>query len=151
MYLVSACLAGIKCRYDGRSNENKAVAELIKQGKAVPVCPEQLAGLYTPRISCEIFIDDKGNRRVISKDGRDFSEEFLKGAERTLAIAQALNIKKAILKAKSPSCGCGKVYDGTFSGKLVEGNGLTAELLIKNGIEVCTEKDLNELLYKEGV
>ena len=141
MYLVSACLAGFNCRYDGRSNENKTVIDLVKQGKAVPVCPEQLAGLQTPRVSCEIQIE---NKRVISKDGRDLTEEFVNGAERILAIAQALNIKKAILKAKSPSCGCGKIYDGSFSGKLVEGNGLTAELLIKNGIEVCTEMQIDE-------
>ena len=141
MYLVSACLAGFNCRYDGRSNENKTVIDLVKQGKAVPVCPEQLAGLHTPRVSCEIQMQ---NRRVISKDGRDLTEEFVNGAERTLAIAQALNIKKAILKAKSPSCGCGEIYDGSFSGKLVEGNGLTAELLIKNGIEVCTEMQIDK-------
>lgn len=140
MYIVSACLAGINSRYDGRDNENKIVVELIKQGKAIPLCPEQLGGLPTPRACCEIRIDENGNKIVTSKEGQDCTKEFNVGAEKVLKVAQALEIKKAILKSKSPSCGCGFVYDGTFSGRLVEGNGLTAELLIKNGIEVYTEK-----------
>jgi uncharacterized protein YbbK (DUF523 family) len=142
MYLVSACLAGVNCRYNGGNNENKLVSELVNQGKAIAVCPEQLGGLPTPRAACEIVEDEEGNKKVLSADGQDCSKYFYEGAEKTLAIAEALDIKKAILKSKSPSCGCGIVYDGTFSGKLVEGNGLTAELLIKNGIEVQTEKEL---------
>lgn len=145
MYLVSSCLAGINSRYDGNSNENKVILELLKSGKAIPVCPEQLGGLPTPRTPCEICTDENGNRKVMSKLGRDCTSEFYEGAEKSLNIAKVLGVKKAILKAKSPSCGCGQIYDGTFSGRLVEGNGITAELLMRNGIEVITEKDEEEL------
>lgn len=141
MYIVSSCLAGINSRYDGKSSENRIILELLKSGKAIPVCPEQLGGLPTPRTPCEIRMDESGERRVISKQGQDFTKEFYEGAEKVLNIAKVLGVKKAILKSKSPSCGCGLIYDGTFSGKLIEGNGLTAELLIQNGIEVITEKD----------
>ena len=145
MYLVSSCLAGVNCRYDGRNNENKVIAELVRQGQAVLVCPEQLGGLPTPRTSCEIVMDEMWNKKVISKDEQDFTKEFIEGAEKTLAIAKIIGVKKAILKAKSPSCGCGLIYDGTFSGKLIKGNGLTVELLTKNGIEVYTEDDLDKI------
>lgn len=145
MYLVSSCLAGINCRYNGSNSENKYVAELVKVGKAIAICPEQLAGLPTPRACCEIFIDENSNKRVISKDGKDLTESFLKGAEKTLGIIKAAGIKKAILQSRSPSCGYGMVYDGKFSGKLIEGNGVVAELLMKNGIEVYTENDLDKL------
>ncbi len=145
MYLVSSCLAGVNCRYNGSNSENKYVAELVKAGKAIAICPEQLAGLSTPRACCEIFIDENSNKRVISKDGIDLTESFLKGAEKTFGIIKAAGIKKAILQSRSPSCGYGMVYDGTFSGKLIEGNGLVAELLMKNGIEVYTENDLDKI------
>lgn len=141
MYIVSACLAGITCRFDGEGKENKIILELVRQGKAIPVCPEVLGGLSTPRISCEIVEDNNGAKKVINKEGRDCTKEFVKGAEIALAIAKAIGANKAILKAKSPSCGYGFVYDGTFSGKLIEGNGVTAELLSKHGIEVYSEKD----------
>ncbi|MGL4374722.1 MAG: DUF523 domain-containing protein [Turicibacter sp.] len=143
MYLVSSCLAGICCRYDGNNNAHESVIELVNQGKAIPICPEQLGGLSTPRVCCELILDDQNNRKVISKDGHDLTQEFLEGSLKTLQIAQVLGIKKAILKSKSPSCGCGLIYDGTFSGNLIEGNGLTADLLIKNGIEVLSDNDLN--------
>ncbi|AJA46439.1 hypothetical protein CPAST_c03390 [Clostridium pasteurianum DSM 525 = ATCC 6013] len=142
MYLISACLGGVNCRYDGKNSENKFVMDLMKQGKAMLVCPEQLGGLKTPRVSCEITLGDDGIKKVLSKDGEDFTDNFTRGAEEVLKIAKAMGIEKAILKSKSPSCGCGIIYDGTFSGKLIEGEGLTAELLMKNGIEVCTEKDI---------
>lgn len=145
MYLVSSCLAGVNCRYDGKNSENKIIVELVKQGKAIPVCPEQLGGLQTPRICCEIVMCNDDNKKVMSKDGQEFTKEFTKGAENILAIAKVIGIKKAILKSKSPSCGCGHVYDGTFSGKIIEGNGLAADLLIENGIEVYTENDLEKL------
>ncbi len=141
MYLVSACLAGVNCRYDGRASVDERVIELVNQGKAIPVCPEQLGGLSTPRISCEL-VNQPGDRKIINKEGIDRTEEFQLGAERTLAIAKALGISKAIMKSKSPSCGCGQIYDGTFSGTLIPGNGMAAELLLQNGIEVITEKDM---------
>ncbi len=145
MYLVSACLAGVNCRYDGKNSENNVICELVKAGKAIAICPEQLAGLGTPRTSCEIVIDGMGNKKVISKNGQDLTEKFALGAERALEISKVIGIKKAILKSKSPSCGCGLIHDGTFTGQLINGTGLTAELLIKNDIEVCSENDLDKL------
>jgi uncharacterized protein YbbK (DUF523 family) len=144
MYLVSSCLAGIDCRYNGTNTENEFVVELVKRGLAIPVCPEQLGGLTTPRACCEIIINENGEKKIISKDGRDFTKEYIDGAEKTLAIAKTLGIKKAILQSRSPSCGCGKIYDGTFSGRFKKGNGLTVELLTQNGIKVYTEDELSE-------
>lgn len=145
MYLVSSCLVGINCKYNGGNSENRTIVELFKKGQAIPVCPEQLAELNTPRPSCEIIMDEMQNKRVVSKDKKDFTKEFIEGAEKVLEIVKILGIKKVILKSKSPSCGCGLIYDGTFSRKLVNGNGLTAELLKKNDIEVYTENDLDKL------
>lgn len=135
--IVSACLAGIRCRYDGRACSNKKVVELVKQGEAIPVCPEQLGGLPTPRQSCEIK-----NRKVISKKGEDLTKKFLRGAEEALKIAKLVNCKTAILKSKSPSCGCGKIYDGSFVGKLVKGDGIFTRLLKQNDIKVISEEEL---------
>ncbi|MBZ9606301.1 DUF523 domain-containing protein [Clostridium estertheticum] len=145
MYLVSSCLAGVNCRYNGTNIENKVIADLVKKGNAIAVCPELLAGLHTPRPSCEIIIDEMGNKKVISKDKQDFTKEFVEGSEKTLRIAKVIGIKKAILLSKSPSCGCGFIYNGAFSGGLIKGYGFTAELLLKNGIEVYTENDLDKL------
>ncbi len=135
--LVSACLAGMKCRWDGGARPSKKIIDLIKQGEAIPICPEQLGGLTTPRTPAE----QKG-KKVFTKDGKDVTVEFEKGAEETLKLAQLFNCKKAILKSKSPSCGSKKIFDGTFSGKLIDGKGVTADLLEKNGIKVIDENDL---------
>ncbi len=137
MKIVSACLAGIKCRWDGDSRPCQKVIDLVKEGKAIPVCPEQLGGLTTPRMPCE----QKGNK-VFAKDGKDVTDFFEKGAEEALKIANLAGCKEAILKSKSPSCGSGWVVDGTFSGKLVEGDGVLAKLLKKNKIKVLTEKEI---------
>lgn len=137
MYIVSACLAGLPCRWDGKTVPDDKIVELIKKGEAIPICPEQLGGLTTPREPSEI----SGNK-VLSRVGIDVTAQFKRGAEIALETALRFGCKKAILKAKSPSCGKGKVYDGTFSGKLIEGNGLTAELLMKNGIEIFTENEI---------
>jgi len=139
--LISACLAGINCKYNGENNGNEKVMELIKNEKIILVCPEQLGGLKTPRIPAEIKIIN-GDKRVITKDGIDVTLEYTRGANEVLDLAKRFNITKAILKSKSPSCGCGQIYDGNFSNNLIIGNGITADLLIKNGIEVITEKDL---------
>lgn len=141
MILVSACLAGVNCKYDGGNNLNEKILELVKKGEAILVCPEQLGGLTTPRTPSEISIIE-GNKKVINKDGEDVTINFVRGAEEVLRIAKSLNITKAILKSKSPSCGCGLVYDGTFTGTKIPGNGITAQLLIDNGIEVITENDI---------
>ncbi|MFA4994833.1 MAG: DUF523 domain-containing protein [Bdellovibrionales bacterium] len=142
MYLVSACLTGVKCRYDGSDCANRIVQDMVNRGVAFPVCPEQLAGLPTPREACEISTDEKGNKKVVGKSGRDYTQEYREGAERTLALCKAKGVNEAILKSNSPSCGCGKIFDGTFSGKGVKGDGITTELLKKNGIQVKTEGDL---------
>ncbi|AFS77935.1 hypothetical protein Curi_c08650 [Gottschalkia acidurici 9a] len=141
MYIISACLAGIDCKYDGKNNKNEKILKLVQEGKAILVCPEQLGGLSTPRLPSEI-VPDNGNVKVISNNGKDVTENFLKGAEETLKIAKMMGIKKAILKARSPSCGYGKIYDGTFSKTIIKGNGVTSELLEKNGIKIYTEEDL---------
>lgn len=136
MYIVSACLAGIRCRYDGKSSENEFVMRLIKEEKAFAVCPEMLGGLKTPRPACEVMMDIDGNRKVVDKDGQDYTKEFEEGARKTLEFAKKKGITKAILKSKSPSCGSGLIHDGSFTGTLTKGDGLTAELLIKAGFEV---------------
>ena len=147
MHLISACLCGVNCKYSGKDNFNEKALELFNKGLAIPVCPEVLGGLSTPREPDEIILGTgkevlKGCAKVVQKDGKDNTEAFIKGAEKVLEIAKKLDAKKAILKSGSPSCGCGKIYDGTFSGNKIEGNGVTAELLIHNGIEVITERDL---------
>lgn len=145
MMIVSACLAGVNCKYNGGNNYNKTVADLVAQGKAIPVCPEQLGGCATPRPKAEISggtgagVLDAGHD-VLREDGQNVTGQFIKGAQEVLKIARLVGANEAILKAKSPSCGCGEVYDGSFSGKLVGGNGVTAEILLRNGINVSTEK-----------
>lgn len=146
MIIASACLCGINCKYNGKNNLNDAIAELFRQGKIIPVCPEQLGGLTTPREVKEITGGTgaevlQGTAKVISPNNFDSTEQFIRGAYETLNIAKNANIKVAVLKAKSPSCGVKKIYDGTFSGSLVDGNGVTAELLIRNGIKVFNEND----------
>lgn len=137
MYLVSSCLAGINCRYNGKSSENKFIIDLIKSGNAIPLCPECIGGLPTPRDPSEIV-----EGRVLTNKGVDVTKEFILGAEKILEICKLLKIKKAILKSNSPSCGYLTIYDGSFTGKLITGNGITSDLLSKNGIEVFTEKDI---------
>ncbi|MEM2412514.1 MAG: DUF523 domain-containing protein [Candidatus Bathyarchaeia archaeon] len=137
MKLCSACLLGVKCRYDGKSALNKKVVTLLKSEILIPVCPEQLGGLPTPREPAEIV-----GKRVITRSGVDVTENFVRGARETLRIAKMFNIGEAILKQGSPSCGYGRIYDGTFSGKTKEGEGITAALLRKHGIKIITEEDL---------
>jgi len=131
MIVVSACLAGVNCSYRGRNSENPRIVQMVKEGQAVMVCPEQLAGLTTPRTPAEIK-----NGKVYTKFGVDVTEAFNRGAGEVLEICKKFNCKKAILKSNSPSCGCGRIYDGNFNGTLVEGDGVTAALLKENGIEV---------------
>ena len=131
--LISACLIGLNCKYDGGNNENSKLVELMKEKDLVPICPEQLGGLKTPRASAE-----RKQEKVITKEGVDVTKEYQKGAEEVLNLAKKLNIKKAILKSRSPSCGIDEIYDGTFSHTLTKKDGVTAELLKKNGIEVIS-------------
>ncbi len=135
--LCSACLLGVKCRYDGKSNLNRKVLKLAKKEILIPVCPEQLGGLPTPREKAE-----QKEGRVITQSGKDVTKNFLRGAQEVLKIAKRLGIKEAILKQRSPSCGSGQIYDGSFKGKVIKGDGITAKLLKKHGIKVITEEDL---------
>lgn len=137
--LVSACLLGVMCRYDGQSRPDEKVLGLLKNHVLVPVCPEQLGGLSTPRCPCEIQGD-----RVMSRDGDDRTAEYEKGALEALRLCRLFSCEAAVLKAKSPSCGLGCVYDGTFSGTLRPGDGVTAGLLKNSGVPVYTEKNLPE-------
>lgn len=155
MYLISACLCGVNCKYSGKNNLNATCLKLLREGKAMLICPEQLGGLSTPRnpaelnSSAEDVIDGKG--KVIDNKGNDVTEYFVRGAYEALNIAQETGITKAILKEGSPSCGCNTVYDGTFSGNKIEGKGLTAYLFEKEGITVFsdedTEKSNDKLVY----
>ena len=131
MKIVSACLAGFPCRYDGKGKCCAEVVELVRAGKAIPVCPEQLGGLATPRPPCEIR-----SGRVVDENGVDRTEDYRRGAEAVLKIAQTYVATQALLQKRSPSCGAGWIYDGTFSKKLVPGDGITARLLQENGIQV---------------
>ena len=141
MDIASACLAGVKCRYDGESRPDEKITQLHKQGLVKLVCPECLAGLPSPRCPSEIVGGDgedvlEGRAQVMAEDGEDRTAEFVRGAELTLKTAISLGARRAWLKAKSPSCGCGRIYDGSFSGILRAGDGVTAALLKRNGIDV---------------
>lgn len=137
MKIVSACLAGYPCRWDGKVKAHPLIIEMVKRGEAVPVCPEQLGGLTTPREPSEIK-----NGCVHNKAGKDVSVEFKRGAEIVLSLAKLYNCQEAVMKAKSPSCGSCEIYDGNFRGVLTEGDGITTTLLKQNGIKVITEEDL---------
>lgn len=138
--LVSSCLLGCACRYKGDDCKNERILALAKEHVLLGVCPEQMGGLETPRAPSEIAGD-----KVMSNAGRDVTAEYRKGAEAALYLAQLNRVDFAILKAKSPSCGKGLIYDGTFSGSKVPGNGVTAALLLENGIPVYTEEELDRL------
>ncbi len=138
--LVSACLLGVNCRYDGGSGRRENVVSLMERYNLIPVCPEQLGGLKTPREPAER--QECGS--VTDKNGRDVTEHFKRGAEETLKIAELYGCKRAILKERSPSCGHGIIYDGTFSGTKIPGSGITATLLEENGITVTGESRIKE-------
>ena len=146
LLLVSACLVGIPCRYDGGSCPNSQLQAWAVQGHILPLCPEVLGGLPTPRPPAEIRGGDGGDvlegwARVMNTEGKDVTAEFLVGAKKALRIAQRWNIKEAILKARSPSCGVDRIHDGSFSGRLIEGDGVTAALLKREGIIVKNEEE----------
>lgn len=139
--LISACLLGLCCRYDGESKPSDKIEMLKEKYNLVPVCPEQLGGLATPREPSEIT-----GERVLSKSGTDVTAQYQKGAEQALYLARLFGCKKALLKERSPSCGFGRVYDGSFSGKLTDGSGIAAALLADNGIAVFGESQIEALL-----
>lgn len=139
--LISACLLGVQCRYDGGSKPVMPTVALMEQYHLIPICPEQLGGLPTPRNPSE-----RRGDRVVMNDGRDVTAEYRRGAEETLRLARLYGCTAAVLKERSPSCGCGRIYDGTFTGTLTDGDGVTAALLKENGIKVYGESELEKLL-----
>ncbi|MBT3464683.1 DUF523 domain-containing protein [archaeon] len=137
MIIVSACLIGINCAFDGRSRPNRKVLGLMRTGKLIPICPEQLGGLPTPRDSADQIGD-----KVITRNGKDVTAQYVLGAKEGLFIAQLTGCKKAILKARSPSCGPKQIYDKTCPTSLIKDYGVFAKLLKENNIEVLSEDDL---------
>lgn len=138
--LVSACLLGEKCKYSGQSNYSQEVVDFLKNEGVliVPVCPEILGGLPTPRTPAEIR-----EGRVVTEKGQDVTEEYRKGAEHTLLIAQKKGCLRAVMKERSPSCGSGLIYDGSFTKTVVPGDGMTVRLLKEAGIHICGESSLH--------
>ena len=139
--VVSQCLLGVRCRYDGRCAENAEVRREACSRGWIPVCPEILGGLTTPRAASERCGDG-----VINNEGADVTEAFQRGAEEALRIVRLYDAKYALLKERSPSCGMGKIHDGSFQGRIVDGSGVTAELLTAHGIAVYGESCIDELL-----
>lgn len=131
--IISSCLLGLECRYDGKSKgiDKKVIEKLKNKYNLIPVCPEQMGGLQTPRVKVELK-----DGKAINFNGEDVTENFKNGAEEVLKLVRIFDCKHAILKSKSPSCGFGQIYDGTFNGKLIDGNGITAQLLYDNGIKI---------------
>lgn len=151
MILVSSCLAGENCRYDGNNRLVEEIEQLIQQKKAKMVCPELLGGFSVPREPAEIVGGTgedvlKGNAKVIDKSGNDVTFLYIEGAKKTLMIAKEMKAETVILKENSPSCGSSMIYNGTFTGERLAGNGVTAALLKKEGFRVMSETDwLNEV------
>ena len=138
--LVSMCLLGENCRYDGKNCLNEEVRELAKDHTLIPVCPEQMGGLSTPRSPSEIV-----SGRLITREGKDVTEEYERGRQTALDIARLSNVDYVLLKSKSPSCGKGKIYDGSFTGTLTEGNGYTVRLFLENGYRVYSDEEIGKL------
>lgn len=147
MILVSGCLLGLSCKYNGGSNSCPKCLELMKKKTLLAVCPEQLGGLATPRPPAEIQAGQgldvlEGRVKIINKEGKDVSQEFIKGAQETLLLARLVGAKKAIFKERSPSCGVSAIYNGQFNGTLIQGGGVTTALLRREGLEVISNEDL---------
>ncbi len=131
--IVSACLAGLKCRYDGESKTDLNIVEMVKNNLAIPVCPEQLGGLPTPRLPSEIL-----NDKVFSISGEDVTLQFERGVEEAMKIVELTNCHLAYLKSKSPMCGLNNIYNGKFNGTLTNGDGYFARELKKKGVKICS-------------
>lgn len=154
IYLVSACLVGLACRYNGKHEEDKVVRSILQEAKLIPVCPEQVGGLPTPRSPAEIVNGSgedvlENQARVVNVKGEDVTEFFIKGAFQVLKMARMTGCRGAILKEKSPSCGLRKIYDGSFNGVLRKGKGVTTALLSKEGIEVVSENDIRKAYIRD--
>ncbi|PKM38945.1 MAG: DUF523 domain-containing protein [Firmicutes bacterium HGW-Firmicutes-8] len=154
MILISSCLLGICTKYDGASNDCPLLMEYRQLGLFIPICPEQLGGLPTPRSPAEIVNGSgelvlAGLARVRDREGHDYTSQFLKGACEVIKIAGSFPIRAAVLKERSPSCGSSQIYDGSFSGIALDGQGVTTALLRKRGIPVYSEENLNRALLEE--
>ncbi|MGQ4914274.1 MAG: DUF523 domain-containing protein [Candidatus Asgardarchaeia archaeon] len=148
--LVSACLLGVNCKYNGGNNKNENVLNLIEKYVLIPVCPEQLGGLSTPREPAEIVGGNGSDvlskeAKVVTNSGKDITQMFVKGAEETLKIAKLFKAKIAILKDGSPSCGVKHIYDGTFTHRIKSGSGVTASILKKSGMIVISEVEIDKI------
>jgi len=139
--LISACLLGVSCRYDGKSKPLSGFEKLMEKYELIPVCAEIFGGLSTPRDPAEIC-----GEKVLTGNGKDVTAEYIKGAEEVLRLGKIFDCKKALLKEKSPSCGSGIIHNGKFDGGLVPGFGKTAALLLENGFEVFGESEIEKLL-----
>lgn len=139
--LVSACLLGVECRYNGKGVLEPGVKALMGKHHLIPVCPETMGGLATPRPPAE-----RAGANVVTRDGEDVTSYYEKGAAQVLNLARLYGCRAAILKERSPSCGSGQIYDGTFTGRLVQGEGVCAWLLKEHGIKVYGESRVNKLL-----
>lgn len=144
--LVSACLLGVGCRYDGQSNQLPQLEQLLKQHTCIPVCAELFGGLPTPRVPAE----RQGNR-VVTRDGDDVTEAFVRGTAEVLRLADLYHCRAALLKERSPSCGSGQIYDGSFTGTLTDGWGTAAALLREHGVCVVGESRLEQLLREMDI
>jgi uncharacterized protein YbbK (DUF523 family) len=142
---VSACLVGKNTKYDGGNNYNEYVLEYLKDKEVVLICPEVFGGLPTPRIPSEQI-----NDKVINSNNEDVTKQFVDGAQEALKRLQQQNVNVVILKERSPSCGYKKIYDGTFSKTIIDGNGVFASLALKNGFTIYTENDIENIIKKNG-
>lgn len=143
MIIISACLCGFFCRYNGQNAQNKEALALLRTGQAVPVCPEQLGGLPTPRPPVELLHGDgaavlRGDAQAVTAQGVHVTAAFINGAAEVLHMARLYGADRAILKNRSPSCGCGELYDGSFTGKIIKGDGVCAALLRQHGVHIST-------------
>lgn len=143
--LVSACLLGVNCKYNGNNSISEDIIKLREKHNLIPICPEQLGGLSTPRPQAEITYEDK-TLKVKSINCDNVTNEYIKGAKESLKIAKIYDCETAILKARSPSCGSLKIYDGTFTSRLIDGKGITAKLFIENNIKVYNEFNFKNFL-----
>jgi uncharacterized protein YbbK (DUF523 family) len=138
--IVSACLLGVRCNHEGEANTSEAVVQLRATHRVVPICPESAGGLPTPRARAERRPDG----RVVTADGVDVTEWFERGAAHAVKLAEVVGATRAVLKARSPSCGCHEIYDGSFTGKRVAGDGVTAEALRRAGLDVVSEAEVSQ-------
>ena len=142
--LVSKCLLGERCRFDGRSKTNQAVLKLIEGHEVIAVCPEVMGGMEVPHTPCERIGD-----KVIGKDGKDYSDKFIKGAKIAADLCAKNHCDIAILKSKSPSCGYRLIYDGNFNGNLIPGNGLLTDELLKQDIKIYNEDEIKDYFLEK--